>query len=560
MADYEAAVIDLLVEWEERRISGRTPSPEELCPGNVPLQNELRKRIDRRRQLEAIFETPTLGEVDAPAVLPPLPDVAGYEILEVIGHGGMGVVYKARQLGLNRLVALKMVLAGASASPQSLDRFRSEAEAVAQLAHPNIVQIYEIGEQGGCPFLALEYISGGSLAQQLDGTPVASGKAAALVLALAQAVHHAHERGIVHRDLKPANVLLLADGTPKIADFGLAKRADSNYARTQTGAILGSPSYMAPEQATGAADKIGPATDVYALGVILYELLTGRPPFKGATLLETIEQVREHDPVPPQTLQPKTPRDLETICLKCLEKQPHRRYASAAELADDLQLFLQGDPISAHSLTLLDQVARTISHHSFDARFRGFANRMLLFAPVPIIVHLAAYSLFASKPYYPVAMVVTTTCMLFTMLPALLISGTPTLRHLPVWQRRHFMTVWIGHLIAMAVVLLVVVLAVPRDRPHMLLMVYPLWAATAAMSFLAHATEAGMYYMVGAVLFCVSILMALTPLWAPLEVAFFMTANMTVQALYLRKLTREPSSPSKSELHTGATTTVKSEN
>src|SRR5205823_9486942 len=279
----------------------------------------------RRRQLRELIDTSILGETDAPAAPHTLPDVAGYEILEVIGHGGMGVVYKARQVGLDRSVALKMVLAGANASPQHLARFRSEAEAVAQLGHPNIVQIYEIGEQNGCPYLALEYVSGGSLAQQLDGTPISASQAAAFVLALAPAVHHAHQRGIVHRDLKPANVLLMADGTPKIADFGLAKRADSDYSHTQTGAILGSPSYMAPEQAAGAADKIGPATDVYALCVILYELLTGRPPFRGASLIDTIEQVREHAPPPPRSLQPKIPCDLETICLKCLEKQPKRR-------------------------------------------------------------------------------------------------------------------------------------------------------------------------------------------------------------------------------------------
>src|SRR5262245_31448884 len=220
MTDRASAVIDLLVEWEDQRRHGRSVSPEELSPGDPELQEELRRRIDRRKQLRGMFETPTLGESDAPAAAPPLPDVAGYEILEVVGHGGMGVVYQARQLGLNRVVALKMVLAGANASPQSLARFSSEAEAVAQLAHPNIVQIYEIGEQNGCPYLALEYVGGGSLAQQLDGTPVPARQAAELVLALARAVHHAHLRGIIHRDLKPANVLLLTDGTPKIADFG----------------------------------------------------------------------------------------------------------------------------------------------------------------------------------------------------------------------------------------------------------------------------------------------------------------------------------------------------
>jgi eukaryotic-like serine/threonine-protein kinase len=539
VVDEQSALIDLLVEWEEHRRRGIELSPESLCPGNPDLQQQLRERINRRLQLRGLFDSPTIGESEPPTSAPPLPEVAGYEILGVIGHGGMGVVYQARQLGLNRIVALKMVLAGANASPQSLARFRSEAESVAQLAHPSIVQIYEIGEQDGCPYLALEYVSGGSLAQHLDGTPIAPRPAAELVLALARAVQHAHERGVVHRDLKPANVLLLANGTPKITDFGLAKRADANQAHTQTGALLGSPTYMAPEQASGATDKIGPATDIYALGVILYELLTGRPPFRGASLIETIEQVREHEPAPLRTLAPKTPRDLETICLKCLEKSPARRYATAADLAADLHAFLHGDPINAQSVTLLDQVARTISHHSFDARFRGFANRMLVFAPVPLAVHLVAFAFFVRKPYYPIAMVVTTAGMLFTLVPALIITGTTTLRNLPAWQKRHFMTVWIGQMIAMLVILFAVYAATPRERPEMLLMVYPLWATTAAMSFLAHATEAGMYYMVGAVLFCVAILTALTPSWAPLEVAFFMTANLTSQALYLRSLTRE---------------------
>jgi serine/threonine protein kinase len=556
--DREAAVLDLLVEWEERRTSGEEVSPESLVPDDPALAAELRRRIERRKQLHEIFDSPTLG-ADEPQTPPPaLPHVAGYDILELLGRGGMGVVYKARQQGLNRLVALKMVLAGANASAQDLSRFRAEAEAVARLGHPNIVQIYEIGEQDGCPFLALEYVGGGSLAQHLDGTPVAARQAAELVLSLARAVHHAHEQGIVHRDLKPANVLLRSDGTPKIADFGLAKRADSHDAHTQTGAILGSPSYMAPEQASGATDKIGPATDVYALGVILYELLTGRPPFKGATLLETIEQVREHDPVPPRFLQPKAPRELEIICLKCLEKSPARRYASAAALADDLEAFVHGEPISAHSLTLLDQVARSISHHSFDARFRVFANRMLLVSPVPLTVHLIAYLLFAGRSYYPQGMVAATTAMIFTIVPLLLYTGVPSLRMAPAWQRRHFLTVWSGHLVAMAVILLVVWMAIDGDEPEKLLSVYPLWACAAAISFLAHATEAGMYYMVAAFLFGAAIVMALTPHWAPLEVAFFMTANLLGQALYLRKLTQagegtpDPRGPAASTIATGA--------
>jgi serine/threonine protein kinase len=559
MNDGDNAVLELLVEWEDQRRAGHLLSPEELSPNDLDLQADLRQRIERRKQLLGIFDAPMLGTVEIATAAPPLPEVEGFEILELLGRGGMGVVYKARQLGLNRVVALKMILAGSNASPQDLARFRAEAEAVAQLAHANIVQIYEIGEQNGCPFLALEYVGGGSLAQHLDGTPVGPKPAAELVLALAKAVHHAHERGIVHRDLKPANVLLLADGTPKITDFGLAKRADANYAHTQTGTILGSPSYMAPEQAAGASDKIGPATDVYALGVILYELLTGRPPFKGATLLETIEQVREHDPVPPRFLIPKTPRDLETICLKCLDKSPRRRYDSAAALASDLHSFLRSEPISAQSPTLLGQVARTISHSNFDARFRDFGNRMLILSPIPLAVHLIAYAVFHRNTHFAAFMVATTALMVALIVPLLLSSGISTRRDIPSWQRKHFLTVWLGHLVTMMVVLFAVWLAVPADRPNGMLLVYPIWAATAGLSFLAHATEAGMYYMVAAVLFSVSILTALTPAWAPLEVAFFMSANMGAQALYLRKMTQQPAAESPGSGLLRAPTTIQSD-
>ncbi len=273
--------------------------------------------------------------------------IPGHEILGLLGRGGMGVVYKARHLRLGRVVALKMILAGSHAGPEELARLHEEARAVARLRHPNIVQIYEVGEADGHPFLSLEYVEGGSLAQRLNGIPLPARQAAELVGVLARAVQHAHEQGVVHRDLKPANVLLTADDTPKVSDFGLAKQLDREAGHTQTGAILGTPSYMAPEQATGKAREVGPAADVYALGAILYELLTGRPPFRGENVWETLEQAVSQEPVPVRRLQPKVPKDLETICLKCLHKEPRKRYASAAALADDCGAFLAGRPIQA---------------------------------------------------------------------------------------------------------------------------------------------------------------------------------------------------------------------
>jgi WD40 repeat protein/serine/threonine protein kinase len=290
-----------------------------------------------------------------------LPTVRGYQVLGVLGKGGMGVVYKARQLGLNRVVALKMILAGGLADAGALDRFRREAEAVARLQHPHIVQVHEIGEwRAGdgsptLPFFSLEFVSGGSLAQKLAGVPQPPRASALLVETLARAVHAAHQKGVIHRDLKPANVLLAEDGSPKVTDFGLAKRLDDDSGRTREGDVMGTPSYMAPEQAAGHVEAFGPVTDVYALGAILYECLAGRPPFKGSTLLETLEQVRSREPVPPSQLQPKLPRDLETICLRCLRKEPNKRYPSALELADDLRRFQSGEPIRARRASLLER-------------------------------------------------------------------------------------------------------------------------------------------------------------------------------------------------------------
>jgi hypothetical protein len=276
-----------------------------------------------------------------------LPTLSGYEVLGVLGRGGMGIVYKARQVQLKRLVALKMILSGAHASIGELTRFRVEAEAVARLQHPNIMQIYEVGEQRGRPYLALEFVEGESLAAQVKKSRLSPEQSARLIVTLARAIHLAHERGVVHRDLKPANILFTPDGVPKITDFGLAKHLDSAGDHTSTGTVMGTPSYMAPEQAGGRSREIGPAVDVYALGAILYELLTGRVPFLAETPLDTLIRVLADEPVSPRRLQPRLPRDLETICLKCLEKEPRRRYASAKDLADDLERFLDGEAILA---------------------------------------------------------------------------------------------------------------------------------------------------------------------------------------------------------------------
>jgi WD40 repeat protein/Flp pilus assembly protein TadD len=355
------AILDLIYkEILARTHRGETPPLEEYTRRFPDLADALGPIFEVHQALEASdlssSQTEPAGSSrqGAAAVTPDLP---GYELLERLGHGGMGVVYKARQRSLGRTVALKMVLGGAHASPEELARFQREAEAVAKLAHPNIVQIHEVGEHQGLPFLSLELVAGGSLDRRLRGTPQPAGEAAALIETLARAVHHAHLQGVVHRDLKPANVLLTESGVAKIADFGLA-RLGAGSGQTRSGEILGTPSYMAPEQAAGRASSIGPATDVYALGATLYELLTGRPPFRADNSLDTLRQVIDQEPLAPSRLQPGVPHDLATICLKCLEKNPSRRYGSAELLADDLRRFLEGKPILARQTPTWERVLK----------------------------------------------------------------------------------------------------------------------------------------------------------------------------------------------------------
>jgi serine/threonine-protein kinase len=333
------------------------------CPDLLPAVRERWQRICRARaEVEALFPLepgPTGSMTASPAAEGQhLPAIPGYAVEAVLGRGGMGVVFRARHLRLNRLVALKMLLAGDYAGPADRARFQREAEAVAGLRHANIVQVYDVGDQDGRPYFTMEMVEGGSLAAKLAGLPQPAREAASLVAVLADAVGAAHQGGILHRDLKPANVLLTADGIPKVSDFGLARRLQSGERLTQSGAVLGTPSYMAPEQARGRVQALGPAVDVYALGAILYELLTGRPPFRGVTAADTVMQVLSQEPVRPARLNPRVPRDLETICLKCLHKEPPRRYASAAALAEDLRRFLQDKAIAARPEGRLERLAR----------------------------------------------------------------------------------------------------------------------------------------------------------------------------------------------------------
>jgi hypothetical protein len=402
------------------RVPASTSGKKARCPACASLS--LVPAAEPAAVASAPAEAPTLPPAPAPeetvtrsplpsgsATLPPAPTAApagdalsppGYVIERELGRGGMGVVYLARQTRLNRPVALKMILSGAHAGAADLSRFRTEAEAIARLQHPNIVQVHEIGEHDGKPFFSLEFCADGSLDRKLNGTPLPPRDAARLVEVLSHAVQAAHEAQVIHRDLKPANILLhrrsemgsdvefrMSDFEPKITDFGLAKKLDEGTGQTQSGAVMGTPSYMAPEQAGGKSKTMGPAADIYSLGAILYELLTGRPPFRAATPLETIMQVVADEPLPPSQLQPRTPRDLEMICLKCLQKQPARRYRTAAALADDLHRFLNGELIRARPTTVLDWWIKWAKKRPTVAALSAALGLLILFA-IPFLVSL----------------------------------------------------------------------------------------------------------------------------------------------------------------------------
>jgi serine/threonine protein kinase len=383
----------------------------------------------RRRPARPAGQSPPTGDPSSAGIESERPVVPGYEILGEVGRGGMGVVYQARQLALRRTVALKMVLTRGRPGLKDLARFLAEAEAIARLQHPNIVQIYDIGDAAGRPYFALEFVAGGSLADQVKGTPQPARPAARLVETLARAIHHAHQQGVLHRDLKPGNVLLAGAkgegrraaeagvpdpgsagspdraGTflaqarptpiPKITDFGLAKCIDGDgegpgpRGLTVTGETMGTPNYMAPEQAVP-GQPLGPAVDVYALGAILYELLTGRPPFRAGTALATLVQVLHDEPVSVTRLQPNVPGDLETICLKCLQKDSRKRYGSALELAKDLQHFLRDEPIRARPIPAREKLWRWVRRHPVPA---GLLAAGLL-AP---LVALAVLSLLSAR-------------------------------------------------------------------------------------------------------------------------------------------------------------------
>jgi serine/threonine protein kinase/tetratricopeptide (TPR) repeat protein len=392
-ADAEATMVLIYGEVLLREeFEGSSPDVAEYCRRFPSLSDALTAQFDVHWTLSTATAAPC---------------VPGFEIVRELGRGGMGVVYLAREAALGRLVALKMLLSGEFAAESARRRLRTEAEAVARLKHPHIVELHALGEQDGRPFLVMEYVAGGSLDRALDGTPLDPRMAAELVRSLVDGVEHAHAAGILHRDLKPGNVLLekptaeleaeaqrrasvhaprCASASVKIADFGLAKRLDGTGS-TATSQVLGTPSYMAPEQAGGARDA-GRAADIYSLGAILYECLTGRPPFKAATPMETLAQIMDREPAAPRSLNPAVPRDLETICLKCLAKEPVKRYATAAGLRDDLQRYLDNRPVVARPVGALGRSWRWVKRRPALA---AMAAALIVLIPTALVTTTVLY-------------------------------------------------------------------------------------------------------------------------------------------------------------------------
>jgi serine/threonine-protein kinase len=505
----------------------------------------------------------------APPLVLPAGAVPGYQLIEELGRGGMGVVYKASQEGLNRPVALKMILTGAHAGREDLQRFHREAEAAARLQHPNIVHIYEVGVHNGMPFLSLEFCNGGSVAAQLQGRPLPGRDAAELVEVVARAIHAAHLAGVIHRDLKPANILLqkapprpapceesgasseasprLVECVPKITDFGLAKRItgeSANRGLTRTGEVMGTPSYMAPEQASGDTSRMGPACDVYGLGAVLYELLTGRPPFIAANNLDTILQVLNQDPLPPRMINRQIDADLERIALKCLEKGPERRYGTALEVAEDLRRYLNGEPISARSVNLLERLHRELAHSQYDAQLRPWGTALIILAGLILVSQLAvSVMIHAGVPWW-----------LSFWGPRLVVIGSIV----PLWMKyrpshslwptnaveRGLWAVWIGYILTFSSLFWVMYL---MNVDH--LGIYGVMAAASGLAWFAM----GGYVWGGCYLIGLGFLVAAPPLamlqnshWSPFWFGLLWAVALCTIGERYRRLGQQPSKASDS--------------
>jgi serine/threonine protein kinase len=530
--DQDRRLGEVLADYLESEEAGRAPDRQELLACHPDLAAELTAFFDNRQYVPR----PGGGEVVSVGGR----SLGEYELIEEIGRGAMGIVYKARQTNLHRSVALKLLRDAGGATPQERDRFLAGVEGQARLQHDHIIRVYAIGERDGCPYFVMELAEEGSLADRLgDGALLPPRQAVEYVLRLARAIQHAHEHQIIHRDLKPANILFSRDGVIKITDFGLAKRLDREDGLTQTGALLGTVAYMAPEQAAGRAKEANPATDVYALGAILYRALTGRPPFQGTDVPETLEQIRTHQPLRPSLLNPAVGRGLEAICLECLQKEPDRRYPTAAALADDLQHFLDGEDERITALSrngwerLLDVLAR-------GDRIREFTPAGLLYSALGLVM-LAAHVLvfWLLRLRGPESLI--WGCLFGPYLALFAVfRRTQVLRLRTVGPaQRQLWSIWVGHFLASMAVLLAFRLTT-EDVYAAVTAGYPALAAmTGATFFAMGASYWARHYLFGLAWIFLAVGMAFAPFWAPLGTGLLVCACNAAIGRHLHRLARE---------------------
>ncbi|MEE2990181.1 MAG: serine/threonine-protein kinase [Planctomycetota bacterium] len=486
----------------------------------------------RQDNLEDSLELPTLVKADGSDSsitmlrpnAPPIPDtpmeyrIPGYTILGELGRGGMGVVYLAHDEKLKRNVALKMILNGEYSSDDEMRRFQLEAEAVAKLQHPHFVQIYDVGEYDGRRFISLEFVDGGSLDRHINGIPQNPKESARLIELLASAMEIAHQQGIVHRDLKPANIMLTSTGEPKVTDFGLAKIMNENQGATRSGAILGTPSYMSPEQAASKGDRIGPSADIYALGAILYHLLTGRPPFRAETELDTLIQVMEDQPVSPRRLNSTVPLDLEKIILKCLEKETQHRYSTAKELADDLRRFQDGDPISIRSVNLVDRVTRSLQRSRHDVDLRAWGSMLYWIGAIVFLAEVGIYFHTRDGPPYNVQTGATLRLIQIIVLGIVLWTNRENWSISMGSVERQMLSIWIAFFLSCWLSLVVAYLMQTPDRPLDQIQLYPHFAILSGLIyFVIGSNYWGQCYFFGVLFFALALVMPLELTLAPLE-------------------------------------------